>query len=99
MLNRRGYDAAARPRSPNRSFYREIVGFGAAAGENDLARTGADEIGDTSAAFLEQLARALAGPMHGRRVPVTASGKLNNRGDRLGSQRRTRVMIEKNTHS
>src|ERR1700687_1615002 len=98
MLDLRRNNFAAPRRRGNHAENREIVRLGAAAGEHDLARVGADDRSNLRARGLEHPARALTGAMHRRGIPRLLGDEARNRFGGLRSKRSARVMIEINRH-
>ena len=93
---RRRAPGSARPVSrggASRPLEREVHGLGAAAGEHDLDRVGAEGRGDLLARLLEQALRPLTGTVDRRGVPDEAE-RRGHRVDRLGPHRGGRRVIE-----
>ena len=98
VLYRGADDLASSRKRLERAINREVVGLGATAGENELARLGPDKRGDLSAGSLEHPARGLPRAMHrcgiaGPRLEDARDGGLG-----LGASGRTGIMIEIGAH-
>src|SRR5260221_6082440 len=79
---------------------REVVRLGAAACEDDLARSGADEPRDLRAGLLQCATGVLAASMDGGGIcRLVRRAEPGDSGAHLGSQRRAGVMVEINTHT
>src|SRR6266849_8794242 len=98
MLDLRRNDFTAPRRRGNRAENREIIRLGAATGEHNLTRIGADDRSDLRARELEYPARALTRAMHRRGIPRPLGDEAKNRFRRLRSKRSARVMIKINRH-
>ena len=80
-------------RRPEQALDREVVGLGAAAGEDDLAGSRGEGLGQPLAGLLDDPSRPPSGGVQGRRVPRVAH--LGRHGlDGLGEHRRRRRVVE-----
>ncbi len=98
-------DAAGDEMTPSRPFEslggaadREVVGFGAAAGEDDLRRIAAHERRNRRPRLVQQRFGLLAEVMHARRVSKLVARRSHNRVDDFGRQRGRRVVVKVDTH-
>src|SRR5579885_2589521 len=94
-----GSDDAARGMRLRGARDGEVVRFGAAAGEDDLARVGAEELRHRGARLFERAACALAAMMDRggvRRIRIAQAGDC---GAHRGPQRRAGVIVEINAHT
>src|SRR6266849_10897406 len=98
MLDLRRNNFTAPRRCGNRAENREIVRLGAATGEHNLARVGADDRCTLRARKFEHPARALTRAMHRRGIPHLLGDEARNRFRRLRTKRSARVMIKINRH-
>ena len=73
---------------------REVVALGAAGGEDDLVRPGAQARGDRLARFLKRAARLLAGQVEARGIGEDLRVKRRHRLDDLGAHGRGGGMVE-----
>ena len=71
----------------------EVVGLGAAGGQHDLGRQGADGLGDRLARLLDRPPRPAARRVQGRRI-ADAPERLGEGGRRLRQHRRGRRVVE-----
>src|SRR5512146_3202350 len=79
---------------------REVIRLGAATGENDLARSGADKPCDLRAGPLQCATSVLAASMNGGGICcLVRRTEPGDSGAHLGSQWRAGVMVEINTHT
>src|ERR1700733_9398520 len=76
----------------------EVVGFGAATGEHDFGRLGADESGNGFAGMLDGVAGALAGGMNGAGVAVGIAEIRQHSVEDFGRDGSGRVVIEVDAH-
>ena len=99
VLDRAGHDsmaaALARPRG---ALQREVQRLGAAAGEDDLARTRPDRAGDTLMGLVERSARSPAVRVRRRGVAELAAQERQHRLERLRTQRRRGGVVEVDRH-
>ena len=77
----------------------EVVRLGAAAGEHDLRRVGADQRRDRRSRLVERRLRLLAEVVHARRVAEQSRRARGDRVDDLRGERGRRVVVEVDTHS
>ena len=99
VLDRRGDDAvAAGLARPGGALEREVVGLGAARGEDDLARLGVQALGQSFVGLVER--RARDAPVRVRRagVPERLGQERQHRVEDLATQRRRGRVIEVDRH-
>src|SRR5262249_27537453 len=89
----RGAGGGAGGGGPVQALDGEVVRLGPAAGEDDLARPRAEHLGQLLPGFLHHPAGAAARGVQGGRVPQVAE-LGSHRGDRLGTHRRSRRVIQ-----
>ncbi len=92
VLDRRtDRDTAA---TSDRTGDRHVVALGAAAGEHDLVRVAADDVGDGVAGLVDGLACSTGEAVRAGRVGVQLREVRHHRLDRLRAHRRGRSMVE-----
>ena len=79
---------------PSRSPPREVIGLGAAAGEDDLVRLRADRVRDLLARFVDQHARRPPLGIDARGIAMHIPVDLRHGGGDLGVHRRCRGVVE-----
>src|SRR3984957_6701715 len=77
---------------------REVIGLGAAAGENHLARVGRNERGNLGPRSLEHAPRRLPLAMNRRRITASYIEETSHGGLRLRSKLRAGVMVKVGAH-
>jgi hypothetical protein len=97
MLDRRADRDATEP--ADRAEYGHVVGFGTAAGEDQVGRPRAQRLGDDVAGVIDGAARRACHQVRPRRIAVVDGEKRQHRVDRFGPHRRRRRMIEIRTHT
>jgi hypothetical protein len=90
VLDRRAHRDATSGGTPST----EVVGLGAVAGEDDLARIDPQQRGDQLARLVDRLAGLARSTVRSRRVAEVLGEVRQHRLDRLGSHRRARRVIE-----
>ena len=91
MLYRRGDDVIVRL---HQAKQRQVVAFGAAAGENDLRGTAVQQLGNLLTRVLDRGARLLSLLVDGRRVAEPLEEVRTHRLKHLGQKRRRGVVVE-----
>ncbi len=93
VLDRRGDDVIARLHHPQQ---RQVVAFGAAAGEDDLRRTAVQQIGNLLAGALDRCPRLLPLLVNRRGVAKLLEEVRTHRLKHLGQKRSGSVVVEVN---
>ena len=92
MLDRRAHRDAAG--AIERAEDRGVVGLGAAAGEDDLARPAPDHVGDVVAGLVDRLAHLPGEAVRPRRVGELLGEERQHRLDSVGAHGRRRRVVE-----